>query len=464
MAGIGFELRKLVETRTLRGVLGAAFSGTLVVAGPWLVSAASVAAAQRLPFFTGPGVALEFTGAMVWAFALSICLSAAPLYIFVRLTSDLIYENRKGEAASLLLKFAAATALASLPLGGAAAFVLCGGGAGAGLLRLAFVLLFAAANVLWAAMMTASVVRRHWRIILAYATGMGLMYLLSRELGPRLGAGGAMLALAAGYAFTALALLAATVDALGLTASPRAFHRLAAYARRYRNLALAGSLYAAATWIDKAVLALGDPGSAAEGTRFFITPSYDGAFYYANLALIPGLVFFTISTETEFYLALRRFIGRLGGRRLPDIEEAKKELIRGPAGLLARQTGFQAIVAASLALLAPLLSPLLGIEAPVFIRLLAATLFQLVFLSGLNLLFYLELYRDAALCAGILAGLNLVLSLAALASGNALDLAGLPYLGACATSALLVILAGRRGLSRFDRIIFLRASGQDYGI
>ena len=171
MAGIGFELRKLVETRTLRGILGAAFSGTLVVAGPWLISAASLAAAERLLFAQSGGMPLAFTGAMVWALAISICASAAPLYIFVRLSADLIYIGNRGEAVTLLLKYAAATALVSLPAGFALSLLLVRS-ADQALLGAAFALLLTAVNVLWAAMVTATAIKRYGRILAAYALGM----------------------------------------------------------------------------------------------------------------------------------------------------------------------------------------------------------------------------------------------------------------------------------------------------
>jgi uncharacterized membrane protein len=463
MAGIGFELRKLVETRTIRGVLGAAFSGTIVVAGPWLVSAASIAAAQRLPFFSGPGIGLEFTGAMVWAFALSICLSAAPLYLFVRLTSDLVYEKKKGEAATLLLKYSGGTALVSLPVGLALAWLSVDPARDATLLRLSFAMLFAALNVLWAATMTATVVRRHGRILASYAAGMLAMYVLARFLGPRYGAGGGVAALAAGYALTAVALVFTAVGELGRRPYPGALKRMREYAHTYRFLALAGLLYAAATWIDKGVLSLGGQGIAAAGTRFFTNPPYDTAFYYANLSLIPGLVFFTISTETQLYLGLRRFVSWLGSRRLPDIERAKSELYHGTASILARQTAVQALVSLGLALLVEPLAASMGISPTVLLRLLAAGVFQLMLLSGLNLLFYLELYRDAALSAFCFAALNLALSLAAVLAGRGPELAGLPFLCSCVVSSALALFLGFRGIARFDRIVFLRATGAEYG-
>lgn len=463
MAGIGFELKKLIETRSLRGVAGAAFSGTLVVAGPWLVSAASLAAAQRLAFFSAAGFALEFNGAMIWALALSICLSAAPLYVFVRLTSDLIYEGKKGEAASLLLSFSGLSAALSLPLGYALALPLSGAGPEAGLLRAAFALLFASANVLWAAMMTASAIRKQGRIVGAYLLGMGAMYFLAGRLGPRAGAAGALLALAIGYALTAALLVMASLEALRRKPFAAALKELASYGRRYRNLALSGALYAAATWADKAALVL-FRGQAAGGTRFLVNPGYDTAFYYANLALIPGLVYFTIFTETDFDLGLKRLITYFERRRQPEIEAEKARFIRDSSASLWRQGGFQAAVAAGLALLSPALAKSLGFDASVFARLLAASVFQLLFLSAFNILFYLELYRDAALSALLFLAANAGLSLAAAASPSFLSLEGYPYLAACAASSALATALAFRGLRRFDRVLFLRATGEQYGL
>jgi uncharacterized membrane protein len=462
MAGIGFELRKLVETRTVRGVLGAAFSGILVVAGPWLLTAASLAAAGRLPFLAAPDIALAFTGAMVWALAISICVSAAPLYIFVRLSADLIYESQKGEAVTLLLKYSGASVLASLPIGAGASLFLIHGAPDAFLLGLAFTLLLAAVNALWAAMMTATVIRKYGRILAAYALGMAFMYVLARVLGPSLGAAGALLALAAGYALTALLLIAATVEALGRAPYPHVFRRLADYARKYRNLALAGALYAIGTWADKAVLAAFG-GVAAKGTLFLVNPGYDSAFYFSNLALIPGLVFFTIVTETEFNLDLKRLVTYLGHRRQPEIETAKTRILRASALSLARQTAFQGAVAIGILLVAPFLAAASGVPQSVFARLLAGGFFQLILLSALNMLFYLEFYRDAALSALAFALVNLCFSLAACLFPQAADLRGLPYLAACLVSAALALAFAFRGLKRFDRIVFLRASGEEYG-
>jgi len=460
MAGIGFELRKLVETRSIRGLLGAAFAGIVIVAGPWLVSAASVAAAQRLPFLAGGQEALAFTGAMVWAFALSLCLSTGPLYVYVRLSADLIYERRRSEAGAALLKAAATTAALSFPVGLAAACALVQGGRHASLFRISFAALFTAADVLWLAMMTVTVMRKYGRVLAAYAAGMALMYCLAATLGPRYGAAGGAAALAGGYGLTAALLVASALAALGRSRFPGLGRRIAGYAARYRNLALAGTAYALGTWADKALL-WAFRGSAAAGTRLAVNQPYDLAFFYANLSLIPGLVFFTLVTETSFHVDLVRFLVFLARRRKPEVEAARLRLLRNARACLGSQCLFQAGVAGVVFLLAAPLSRALGLPAGTFRLLVAAGFFQLAFLAALNMLFYMELYRDAAVSAIVFLAANAALTFAAAAGMSLPD--GLSFLAACAAAAAVAIALAFRGLGRFDRIVYLRASGEEYG-
>jgi len=98
---------------------------------------------------------------------------------------------------------------------------------------------------------------------------------------------------------------------------------------------------------------------------------------------------------------------------------------------------------------------------PSFELLTIAGLFQLLFLAGLNMLFYLELYRDAAWVSLLFLGLNSSLSLAQ-ALGAPLPY-GLPFLAAFGLSSALALILVFRGLGRLDRIIYLRASEENFG-
>ncbi|HUX36714.1 MAG TPA: exopolysaccharide Pel transporter PelG, partial [Rectinemataceae bacterium] len=322
-------------------------------------------------------------------------------------------------------------------------------------------LLLSVVNVLWAATMTVTVVRRYVWILVAYISGMGLMYAMARAAGPSGGAADLVLALAAGYALATLFLVGASLSALGHKSLPKMGALLLDYAWRYKNLALAGLLYSIATWADKIVLAL-HSGSAAQGSHFLVNPRYDSAFFYANLALIPGLVFFTIVTETEFSLNLKHLVVSLAKRRLPEIAAASRRIRYRSASNLALQSGFQVAMIFGFALAAPYLSGELDFEATVFIRILVSGFFQLAFLTGLTILFYLELYKRAAIAAFAFATLDLLLSVANVAAGSEAYL-GLPYLISIALASALCLAFAFTGLRSFDQILFLRATGEAYG-
>jgi uncharacterized membrane protein len=397
---------------------------------------------------------------MVWAFALSLGLGTGPLYAYSRLSADLIYERKRGEAGTALSKSALVLGLISLALGWGLSLLLIRDGPHAALFRLSFAALLGALGVLWLAMMTVTVLRRFGRILGAYGAGMGLLVVLAAWLGPRYGAAGGVAALAAGYGLTALLLLAAALSALKRSPFPRLGIAYLSYARRYRNLVIAGATYAAGTWADKIVLwAL--RGSAAEGTRFFLCPSYDMAFFYANLTLIPGLVYYTLATETDFHLDLMRFLVFLVRRRQPEVEAARIRLAWNARRSLGAQFAFQLGVASLVLILASPIASALGVEVLTFALLTAGGVFQLMLLASLNMLFYMELYRDSALVGTAFLLSNCALSVAA-CLGAPLP-AGLPFLASCALAFFIALGFVNRGLGRLDRIIYLRASGEDFG-
>ena len=52
--------------------------------------------------------------------------------------------------------------------------------------------------------------------------------------------------------------------------------------------------------------------SRVQGTWFRVFDRYDVPIFFAILTMIPGLVFFTIETETSFYPRLRQFLRSIG--------------------------------------------------------------------------------------------------------------------------------------------------------
>ena len=178
---------------------------------------------------------------------------------------------------------------------------------------------------------------------------------------------------------------------------------------RYRFLFLAGLLYAWATWADKVVVWFAF-GQGVEGSWFRVFDPYDMPTFFAILTMIPGLLFFTIETETSFYPRLRQFLRCLSTDPWQGIQEKKRAMIASLGAGLREQSLLQLICTAVLILLAPAVGRALfgpSVSIPVLRLTLAAVFFHSLFLSLMIFLFYLELYGRAALAALVFFAVNL---------------------------------------------------------
>jgi uncharacterized membrane protein len=153
MAGIGFELKRVVEQGGVGSFLKAALSGTMIVAGPWLISILSITIIQRLVWFLPPVDHQVFIAVIVYSYALSLILFGGIHYIFTRLLADLIYKKKDRAAGSMLVYFLLLTALAAGIIGGILGFF-----AGRHMVQQYFLIIsvavfFISVNLIWFSMM-----------------------------------------------------------------------------------------------------------------------------------------------------------------------------------------------------------------------------------------------------------------------------------------------------------------------
>ena len=97
MAGIGFELQRVLRKGGIGSFVKVALSGIMIVAGPWLLSIVGIFLIGRFADFTlqeGRGL---FMGVIIYSYAFSLFIFGGSHYIFTRLLSDLIYleKNRQ---------------------------------------------------------------------------------------------------------------------------------------------------------------------------------------------------------------------------------------------------------------------------------------------------------------------------------------------------------------------------------
>ena len=448
MAGIGFELKRVLgRADSLLATLRALVSGVFVVAGPWVLTVLTLELARELG---GQSPSLLFQAAVTYTYALSILVFSPVHYWFTRLVSDLVWQRRMPEAVWYLLRFSAALAVVSAGL----TWLVTGA---VGLppadeipLRLAWSALAAGINVLWIVMLYISVLKWYLRILVVYLAGtvasLGLMVWWAQSLG----VAGALLGLASGNLLIVAGLLVLAIRAQAPQRPGGAWALVVKVLRDNGWLVLCGLLYAAGLWLDKLYFWV-YWGSPVEATALKLFPAYDEVVWRTGLSLVPGLVFFVVITETHIASIVTVFVRELTSKSYHMIRRRRAELARTIDREWLRLVGFQAAVVALLLALAfatdqqwnsTLIVGYVGAWA------------QLLLLSGLTVLFYLELQRDAFVVsavffAGGLAGcvVQEVWTLTPPGSG---------LLGAALVAALVCQYLIRKRIRQLDRILFAR--------
>ena len=459
MAGIGFELRKVVGRGGLGSFLGAAFSGIMIVAGPWLFSIVGIALIQRI-ISRLAGANLIFTATVIYSYAWSLVLFGGFHIIYTRIVADLLYEKKESLAAGVLIFFMSLIAATSLCI---SIPVYCINTVDLPLPWLygfSSVLLFLAINIVWILMIFITLLRRYVLILLIYLGGIGLSVLLVAFLSPPLGLEGSLLGFAVGHLSIAISLAVLAFRAHQPSGVSRGWYYLRSYLTRFPLLALTGYLYNWAMWVDKIIFWFSH-GIRIEGTIFRLFAAYDVAVYVANLSMIPGLVYFIVVSETSFYLQLRKFLLVLAKGTLTELQKRGQGLLSGMRTNFGRQALFQSIFTVSLLLMAPLVTRLFepGQAVAFTIRIvLGGVYFHFLSLTVMNYHFYLEFYLHALLTAALFFSVNTGFSLL-MVFGALRFFPGAGYLAGAVVSALYSYLAVAKTGRKVDRRILAKSSG-----
>jgi polysaccharide biosynthesis protein PelG len=456
MAGIGFELQRALRRGGIGSAIKTALAGMVIVAGPWLVSIVGIFFLNRYA-----GLALHegqdlFMAVIVYSYAFSLGIFGGAHYVFTRYISDLVYEKKENRAmAALLAAMLAVSVLAALIGAVAVTGLKLDGLTSPDLFRAAAVILFVSINLVWVLMLFITMLKWYLAIFLVYLAGMTVSFWAVWAMGSVWGLGGAVCGFAVGQLLIVLLLTALSLKAYWPTRPGAELRPLAACFRRYRLLFAAGCFYSWGLWIDKIVFWLmrGEP---VAGTWLRLYESYDRMIYFVNLTVIPGLVYFIVFTEPGFYVALRRFLLHLDRHILSRILNEQYRLLRELDHQLAGQSIFQGVLSLGLAILAIQVDRLLlgGLAAPDAFRLtLAAGFMNLIFLTLVTFLYYLEMYQESVLVTAVFLVLNAAGSIAAAAWGW---LPGTGYAGAGTLASVLAYALLRGGIKNLFRRIFSR--------
>ncbi len=383
MAGIGFELRRVVSKGGVSAFMQTAMSGAMIVAGPWLLSILTISIIQKLVDFSGNGSLELFMGAVIYCYAFSLFIFGGVHYLFTRRMSDLIYEKQERQALGyvllIMLPVAGVSAVIALP----AVLSIDTGIEHLLLFKISAAVLFMTVNCLWLIMLFVSVLKWYIKILVVYTAGLASSLVLIKLLIQPYGTAGALAGFTAGH--IVIVLLLVLLSASAYKPQKPELEKRSGFVYKYRYLLGAGLFYYWGIWADKLIFWF-TKGTAIEGTFFRMFAEYDIPVYLANLTMIPGLIFFVVYSETDFYIALKHFLHRLINSHYPDINRAKLKLKKTTVQSLKEQSLLQAVTAGFFIIIT---------DNPVMQITLAAVFSHLLLLTLLNYLYYIEQYRHA---------------------------------------------------------------------
>ena len=451
MAGIGFELQKLVRRDDLLGPARGYLYAATIVAGPWILTVLAIAIISFWSPYTTPfGDLPLFRTITLYNFAISLVLSAPIAMITTRFLADRIYDGNEKESTGALAASILVTLVVQAPVPFLIFFVTADISTGLALLASANYFVVAA---LWVAVVFLSTLKDYLPVILSFIIGLALSAFCAIWLRD-FGAEGYVTGFTVGLALTLFMILGRT---LGEFRAPLAWPRhFFTYFMDYWQLALAAFAYNMAIWIDKWIFWL-TPSLAMRISGIPTYPAYDGAMFYAHLTLAPGLAVFFALIETGFYTRYRRYYWFVQNHgTLAEIEIAQKELetttVRGVRTLLALHL---AIAVATL-LLAPSIADLLSLmptQIGIFRFAVVGTAAHAFFLYALILLAYFDLRRRVLFLSCLFLVLNTAFTLGSQYFGYTYFGAG--YFLAALISAATAFATAQREFGRLRYLTFI---------
>ena len=419
MAGIGFELRKLLQRDSYAGLLKAYAYAGVISSGPWVLSIIGILLVGMIA--AGSVADREVTRFQVmvtWLILCSLVLTGPIQLSFTRWVADRLFERRRdlivpNFLGALLLVLAGCGTLGLL----AAALLFPGQG---NLLRVLIGSGLAVLGGIWLTTIFLSGMKQYGAIVLLFLLGYGVTVLASLGL-RRFGLEG----LLGGFVLGQFVLLAGMLMMV-LRTLPTERMIAFAFLRRgamYGTLVWVGVLYNLGVWADKLVFWLSPEVSQPIIGPLRASIIYDLPAFLAYLAIIPGMAVFLVRIETDFVEYYERFFDAVReGGSLDQIRHLRDEMVFTIRQGLYEILKIQGITTVLVMVLAPRVLDWIGIShlylPLLYLDVVAASL-QVVLLGLLNIFFYLDRRRVVLGLTVLLLVLNTGLSWLTLQLGAA---------------------------------------------
>ena len=444
MAGIGFELRKLLEKDSYFGLFQAYAYAGIISSGPWVLSIVGILFVGFLSLgVVFPHILIvQFQVSVTYLILSSLILTGFIQLGFTRFIADNLFRKLDKEVLpnfnGMLLVVTSVSGIVGL----LAIFLFFSGmSVPYRILMLSgFVILCA----IWVATIFLSGMKQYKEIVVLFAIGYTVTVfgaLLLRSHGME----GLLLGFVIGHFVLLVGMVTLTLRTFPLVDSFISFDFMRRGAM-YTSLVWAGFLYNLAVWADKLMFWFYPDTSQEIIGPLRASLIYDFPIFLAYLAIIPGMAVFLVRIETDFVEYYEKFYDAVReGGSLDHIETMRDNMLLTVRQGLFEIVKIQAIAVLLVFVLGEKLLGWLGISS-LYLPLLdvdvVAAGLQVVLLGILNIFFYLDKRRIVVFLCVLFLFANIALTSLSL------------YLGASyygygfALSLLITVLTGMQLLSR----------------
>ena len=455
MAGIGFELRRILRRNSYLALIEAYGYAGIVSSGPWLLSIFGILLLGFLAMSDQSAALpiIQFQVSVTYLIAVSLIFTGPMQLLFTRYIADMLFARQARSVVTILLSM---LVTAIVPSAIFAILVLLLFFQGTSIVyQILMGFSFVELCGVWVLTIMGTSLKDYKALVSWYFLAYATIVLLGFFEGRYWGLPGYLAAFSVGQ----MVLL----FGLGITVI-REFPGYLQWPKKRANrffwsLSLVGLAFNAAIWADKFLFWF----NPATGERVIgplhASPIYDVPIFLSYLTIVPGLAVFLFRLETDFveaYQAYNRAI--VEGGTLAELRAAKIGMIMATrAGLwdIAKIQGVTVLLAFAFT---PQLLHVLGYSqnyARIFEFDVVGVSLQLLLMSLLNVYFYLDLrFRAVALSVLFFIG-NLVFTWLTLRVGPFFY--GIGFVMALFLVDTLGIYLLARDLARIDYLTFIRA-------
>lgn len=444
MAGIGFELRRMLRRNTLVSLVQAYTYAGVIGSGPWVFSIVGI---LLIGIFSASVVipstlVTQFQTSVTYLVAGSLILTGLVQLAFTRFVSDRLFEKQRERILPNLHGLLLVVMLAASAIGTLALFVVL---PGEGLLyRMLMLAGFVVMCGVWVLTILLSGMKRYKLIVALFALAYLLIVAAALLLRPW-----GLEGLLAGFVIGNYVLLAGMWVLIVREFNPEG--RLIAFdfLRRellYPSLMVVGLLYNLGIWADKFMFWYFPPTSDAIIGHLRASLIYDLPVFLAYLSIIPGMAVFLVRIETDFVEFYDKFYDAVrSGGSLEYIESMRDEMVYSIQQGLSEIAKIQTLAVLITLVAGPAILSALSIsrlyQPLLHVQVVGAGL-QVGLMAVLNVFFYLDQRRVVLLLCLQFVLLNVALTGLTLWAGAAL------YGYGFAVATLVTLCTGLLLLSR----------------